>query len=95
MADMSAPAQRLAQIHALQTQCASLLAASRDETMKMRTRLAMTDLEEACGWLNQHNVDLRHHILQIVDDAIVRATRQLAIVARALDDRRSDEEATG
>jgi hypothetical protein len=95
MTDPSARSQRLAQIEALQAQGASLLAASKDEMMKTRTRLAITDLEEARGWLNQDNADLRHHITQIVDDAIVRATRHLAIVAKALDDQGFDEKATG
>jgi hypothetical protein len=78
--------QRLARIEALQAEGARLMSDAREETMKTRIRLATLDLDEAVRWLNQDDGDGRPNLLQIIDSTIDLATRDMAIVAKALDD---------
>ena len=82
--------QRLALIASIRAQGASLLSAATDDTMKTRIRMAMLDLDEAARWLNEDDVDPKPNLLQVVDTTIDLATRNMAIVAKALDDLKFD-----
>jgi hypothetical protein len=84
--------QRLALIAALEAQGKSLLSAAPDDSLKTRTRLALLDLDNVVNWLTQDVVELDPELLQVIDTTIDVATRHMAIVAKALDDRESDEE---
>jgi hypothetical protein len=81
--------QRLALIKRIQAQGTSLLSAATDDAMKTRIQLAMVDLDIAVNWLHQE-VELQSEVLRVIDNTIDVATRNMAIVARALDDRRSE-----
>ena len=87
--DKSRRDPRLALIAGIQAEGMSLLAAATNDSLKTRIRLALLDLENAVYWLNQDAIELRQEVLQVVDDTIVDATRNMAIVAKALDDLRS------
>ena len=82
--------QRLALIASIQAQGTSLLSAATDDTMKTRIQTAMLDLDEAARWLNQDDVDPQPNFLQVIDATIDLATRNMAIVAKALDDLKFD-----
>ena len=84
--DLNRRQHRLALIDAIQAQGTSLLSAATEDAMKTRVRGAMLDLDKASGWL-AHQDDGDDQVLQIVDTAISIATRKMAVVAKALDDR--------
>jgi hypothetical protein len=84
--DQSRRRQRLALIAGIRAQGKTLLSAAQEDTMKTRIRLAMLDLDIAVGWLNQDAVELQSQVLRIIDATIDVATRNIAIVAKALDD---------
>ncbi len=85
--DLNRRRQRLALIDAIQAQGTSLLSAATEDAMKTRVRSAMLDLDNAKGWLSHQ--DDGAQVLQIVDTAIGIATRNMAVVAKALDDMES------
>lgn len=80
--------QRLALIKNIQAQGTSLLSAATDDTMKTRIQLAMLDLDIAVHWLTLDVSELEPALLHVIDTTIDIATRQMVIVAKALDDRR-------
>jgi hypothetical protein len=88
--DQNQREQRLALIQGLQIQGTSLLFAATDDSLKTRTRLALLDLDNAKHWLTQDAIELKPELLQLVDNIIDLATRKMAIVAKALDDLRSN-----
>jgi hypothetical protein len=81
---------RLALIEGLKAQGTSLLSAAPDDALKTRTRLALLDLDNVVNWLTQDAVELDPELLQVIDTTIDVATRHMAIVAKALDDLRSN-----
>jgi hypothetical protein len=90
MDDQNRRQQRLALIEGLKAQGTSLLSAAPDDSLKTRTRLALLDLENAKHWLTQDDIELKSELLQLVDNTIDLATRKMAVVAKALDDLRSN-----
>jgi hypothetical protein len=52
--------------------------------------VAMRDLDDALGWLNQDDADPEPDLLRIIDTTIDLAIRNMAFVANTLDDLRSD-----
>jgi predicted membrane GTPase involved in stress response len=69
--------------------------AATEDALKTRTQLAMLELDKAVSWLKQDVIDLHPELLRLVDTTIDRATRNLAFVAKALDDLKSARKATG
>jgi hypothetical protein len=88
--DQNQRQQRLQIVEGLQLQGTSLLLAATEGSLKTRARLALLDLENAKHWLTQDAIVLKPELLQLVDNTIDLATRNLAIVAKALDDLRSN-----
>ena len=82
--------ERLALIAGLQVQGTSLLLAATEDSLKSRIRLALLDLDNAKHWLTQDAIELTTELVQLVDNTIDLATRKLAVVAKALDDLRSN-----